>query len=462
MRRRTIHASLLAAFVLAVLSAPLRGGTLYVPLVVDEALGDHRITTEVRVTNDSDRARELSYVFLRAWFDGTLPDRETESVRLELAPHQSEILTDLVGPGVWGVLEVTADPEISITSRLVSDAEAETPRPGVEIPVLTSDNQVAADGTATLQGWRRDGGQVTDFYLLNLGHENARCEVELFRRQGAPITRQTVPVLPLGLQRFRDVLALVGEERRNEVSATVSCDQRFHAFALTVDPATAEMVHISPSGTGSSTLLPPGTVPDGPPPPAVQCPATAVFEKNGAFHRPQPGKETRIFNIPMAAGQVFTRLTVDVDFTPDDWGNPSDGNHSVFWFHRAQRWAGNVFGYVNVFGPDRNIAKISTNADLPAGDIEAFTEAAEFEKGITYHVRFVYDTGLRLMEAVFTVSTGTPFEEEIARVTGRTTANAIRTEEPGFFIYFGHRAGSPGPEVATFDWLYANLCVQLE
>ncbi len=92
----------------------------------------------------------------------------------------------------------------------------------------------------------------------------------------------------------------------------------------------------------------------------------------------------------------------------------------------------------------------------------AFTEPADFEKGVTYHVRYVYDTGLRLMEAVFTANKGTPFEEEIVRVTGRTTANVIRTRDPGFFVYFGHPRHTQGPEVATYDWLYSNLCVQLE
>ena len=194
----------------------------------------------------------------------------------------------------------------------------------------------------------------------------------------------------------------------------------------------------------------------------MECPAGALFAKPGAFHRPSPGKETRRFELPMIPGQIFTRLTVDVDFTPDDWGRPTDGNHAVFWLNRGERWAGNVFGYVNVFGPDKNFAKISTNADLRAGQIRAFKKSAVFEKGVKYHVHYVFDTTTRVMEAVFTVNTGTAAEEEVVRVTGTTTTNVIRTREPGFFLYFGHPTGTVGPEVPTYRWLYSDLCVQIE
>ena len=55
-----------------------------------------------------------------------------------------------------------------------------------------------------------------------------------------------------------------------------------------------------------------------------------------------------------------------------------------------------------------------------------------------------------------------PDEEEVVRVTGSTTTNVIRTKAPGFFVYVGHPVGGEGPEEPTYDWLYSNLCVQLE
>lgn len=452
---------LLAIAFLATVTPPLYGGTVYVPLVAEQELEGHRFTSEIRVTNESAAKRAFSYLFLPQWQDGTVADRDSAAVRLELEPHQSVVLTGLVPAGARGVLEVTADAEVSVTSRLVSVAADGQARPGVELPVVTSDNARGAGGASVLQGWRRDGGLETHFFVLNLGHEKTSCDVTVYRRSGGLIADETIAVPPLTLAGFDDALGLLGEDRRNEVSATVRCDQPHHPFALTVDRATAEAVYIVPSGSGRSTFTPPGAEP-GPPLPAVECPRRALFKKTGTFHRPKPGKETRSFEIATPAGQLFTRLVVDVEFVPGDWGEPANGNHAILWLNRTDRWAGNVFGYVNVFGPEKNIAKISTNADLRRGDIRAYTQDAVFEKGVRYHVHYEYDTSRRTMEAVFTAAPGTPDEREVARVTGATTARVIRSEEPGFFLYFGHPALSVGPEVPTYGWSYLNLCVQLE
>lgn len=453
---------LLALLITLTAAAPLWGGTLYVPLVLEQELDGNRLTTEVRVTNESSDFRAFSYLFLPLGSDGTVPERATASVELELEPHESVVLAGLVAPGERGMLEVTADEEVSVTSRLVSVTAAGRMRPGVELPALTSENHRAAGETAVLQGWRRDLGQETDFYMLNLGHATTSCEVALYRRRGGLIIEATVAVPPLALAVYDDVLGLIGEDQRNEVSATVRCDREFHPFALTVDRKTGEAVYIAASGSGRSALTPPGAEPPpGPPAPAVECPPGALLEKPGAFHRPSPGQETRRFLLATPPDQVYTRLVVDVEFIPDDWSRQPDGNHGIFWLNRTERWTGNVFGYVNVFGPDKDLAKISTNAGLPRGQIRAYSEPAVFERGVRYHVHYEYDTATQVMEAVFTADPDGPDEHEVARVRGATTTQEIRSEEPGFYLYFGH-SPSPGPEEPTYNWRYLNLCVQLE
>jgi len=161
-------------------------------------------------------------------------------------------------------------------------------------------------------------------------------------------------------------------------------------------------------------------------------------------------------------GKRYSRITVDVDVTPADWSNPSDGNHNVFWLHRATKWAGNVFGYVNVFGPEKSIAKISSNADLAPKDIWAYSESAELSKGEKYHVHYTFDADRRTMEAVFSTRAGTPQETEHVRVQGAAPTGRIDSDGDSFFIYFGHPTGLRGPEVMTYGWLYSNLCVQIE
>lgn len=443
------------------LAAPLWGGTIYVPLVIELELGGHLFTTQVRVTNNSDEVRELHYLYLENRSDGTVPVRADHSQRMGLSPRETELLTDFAGSGARrGILEIVADMEVSISSRLVRVVSGQPTGSGTEVPVLTSENLQPAATSAALQGWRRDGQYATDFYVLNLDHSAASCQITVYQRSGVQITTQTLPVKPLSLQYFDDVLNLLGENNRDDVSAMVSCNRSFHAFAMTVDKASGDLAYIPPSGTGASLLTPPNGID---PPPAFNCPSGAIFRKDSAFHRPTPGKEARRFEIPTPTGQVYTRIEVDVDFTPDDWANPADGNHAVFWLNRTERWASNVFGYVNVFGPNKNFGKISTNAGFaPGAQLRAHkTKEVVFEKGVTYHVNYVFDTNLRLMEAIFTTGTGTADEQEVGRATGSTTVNQIRTQEPGFFIYFGHPTGTAGPEVRTYNWLYSNLCVQM-
>ena len=54
----------------------------------------------------------------------------------------------------------------------------------------------------------------------------------------------------------------------------------------------------------------------------------------------------------MAANQTFDKITLDLDVKHGAWNaNGSNENHAIFWLNRGDKWAQNVYGYVNVFGP---------------------------------------------------------------------------------------------------------------
>ncbi len=442
----------------AALAAPAWSGTVYAPLIVDRDVDGNRFTTEVRATNGSAEVQTLSYLYIDAQADGTLPDRSLESVTVEILPHATVVLTELVPAGSVGFLEVTTGDEVAVSSRLVGTSVEGEKRFGTDIPVISSANMVPAKGSVILQGWSKDGSQeVTDFFLLNLSHVQNVCDVSIHRRSGTLVIQQTLTLPPLGLRPYPDILGLLGFDKKGEIRARVTCDRRFHAYAVIADLTTAELIYAPPSAFGSSTLSPPSQGPR----PDVACPPGAWFERAGAFHRPKVHQEVRFFELPLAAGR-YARITVDLDVTPGNWARPADGNHNVFWLHRSTRWAGNVFGYVNIFGPDKDFAKISSNADLPSQNIWAFTKSTTFSKGEKYHVRYTFDADLRRMEAVFTTKTGTPQETEVARVEGTAPTGRIVADGDSFFIYFGHPTGLDGPEVPTYGWLYSNLCVQIE
>ena len=65
---------LLASFLLlAFASLPAMAGTVYVPLVVDQELGNNLLTTEIRVTNNAQTVKGFSYLVLPSFTAGTRP-----------------------------------------------------------------------------------------------------------------------------------------------------------------------------------------------------------------------------------------------------------------------------------------------------------------------------------------------------------------------------------------------------
>jgi hypothetical protein len=184
------------------------------------------------------------------------------------------------------------------------------------------------------------------------------------------------------------------------------------------------------------------------------------FKFDGVFHSPTPENFKKRFNLPVTAGQEFTRICIALDVTIGSWylndEGKIDGNHSIFWLHRDKRWAGNLLGYVNIFGPEKNFLKMSTNIDLPKGKMHANKKNAVFQENQTYHFEYIYDT----QEGIY--KTVVQHKRKIfVQVQDSTTVEKIISKEPGFFLVFGHSDDEAGPEVPTIGWKYANLVVKI-
>lgn len=190
-----------------------------------------------------------------------------------------------------------------------------------------------------------------------------------------------------------------------------------------------------------------------------------VFEKPGVFHTPAPGAESQRFEIPMSAAGRFRRIVVEVDVTPGGWRARSEKktNHAVLWLNRGSKWRGNVFGYVNLFGPTRPRVKMANNVGQPAGTMLSQTRTWTAKPGRTYRFRYEYDAANGKVE--LTVSDA---GKVVAQLAEQATVERIASDphnddaQPGFFIVFGHPADSAGPEVPTYGWKYADLRVVFE
>ncbi len=443
--------SLIALILLMLLGAaqPLWGGTLYV-YGVNKVVRGNPFETEIRVHNDSGQQAELRYLFIPAGTNGlTAFDREVDPITVRVSPHTTTKFNDWVPFGKRGVLEISADDSVFVTARQIGTPAGGSREFGTELPVVTSRNALLPGRTAVLSGLTRSANRITpDLFLLNLSINRNTCAIEVFKRGGTLAVEQTLNVAPLSLNPFLDVLALVNLDNAADVTIAVTCEELAFPFAVTQNLETAEQLWVEPAGGGSSTLNPF---------PSNKCPADALLQLNDTFHTASRGNERATFIVPTTPGETYSRLIFTMEFTPGPWNRPSSWNHGLFWLQRTSTWAGNLFGYLNAFGPTRNTIKNASNVNLPRGVINAVEQGAVLSEGQTYVVNFTYDAAARFIETVITVKGGA----EIVRMEDTSTVNRITTKE-NFQLVFGHGAHEEGREVATIGWRYSNACLRLE
>ena len=439
-------------------------GTVYVPLIADPALDSVEVTTEIRLTNLGEVDHEVAAVFLPADVDGTLVDRTSPLVVTLEAGTSLVVDSSIFGATVRGVLEITTEPDVFVTARLVGVSNAGARRVGSDVPVASSENLLPAGSRILLQGIDRRGDAVSDLLLFNLAAAPNACAITAHRRNGNVTAEASWTVAPLSLLSVESVLAELGLDDVVEISLGIVCDGDALALAVRREVRTGEIALVLPAGSGASTLTPPSTTPPPPPPPPPPptnpsaCAQDAVFAAEGRFHRPKRGAETWEARV-LAPNKTFSQLVLEMDFTHGGW-DPAmpEGNHAIFWMHRDERWRGNVYGYVNLFGPPKNFARLGTYIQEDISPQE--TKVAVFEPGKTYHVRYILDTASQTGRVI--LSEG---GQEIARLRDTGIGNRITTGQDGIRVIVGHparTAGQAGPEVPTYGWNYSNLCVYVE
>jgi len=425
-------------------------GTVYVPLAVDQDLNGNRLETVIRITNTSANTdRAFSYLLIPANSDGT-ERNEDDIVEILLTPRSTFLLQNLVANGQTGMVEISAASEISVTARLEGMSVESVPVLGADTPVITSFNLLPGGTDVALQGWSRvDQQQQTDFHLVNLGQVATNCSTTIYDGNGSTLLNGFSFTQKAVSQRsYPDVLSLIGISNRDEITAVFNCDQAFYPYSTIHDLASGEVLFVSPSGSGRSSLLPPS---EGPP----REPGATVFELPGVFHTPTPGNEMRRFNVAHQGNPVYSRIILDMDLRHGGWHPRSGDLHSIFWLNRGGAWRNNVFGYMNAFGPNSNKIKLATNVNLNGGE-RSKTVGTVLQEGETYHIHFEYDTNIDVYFVEVKDSTG----QLVVRIVDQPTANTIRTTEQSWYVVFGHNAGAAGREVPTYGWNYMNLLLQ--
>lgn len=329
------------------------------------------------------------------------------------------------------------------------DAWIETARGGrtfiTRVPVISEQNRSEAGAVAYVNGLDPDASRLG---LVNLAERSAVCLVDLLRADGSPTgARATIDMPAVALKQLDDD-ALPGSDPE-AVTAQVTCDSPFYAYAVTVDPRTSEVAFATPETEAQAKA---GTKAP------VASKASVVFTAGGLLHEPTPKKEKAILRIPVPRALALSRMVIDWDVTPGAWSKKNQsGAHALIWLHRG-KFRSNTVANVNFFGPGKNRFRNNQNLDLPALSNTNGTAGMTLEKGRTYHFRYVYDAIAQSVEV--TASLNDRVLKTI-RMGGTASNHTITIPATGLVTELGHYSFQKGPEVATFGWRYSNLRVEM-
>jgi hypothetical protein len=245
MRHRAFSALLLTAALAAPLAAPLAAGDLIIPLASGVAADGTVYATRVWVSNTGTSARTWTPSFAGPGVDGT---KVPAGRPITVAPGATVPVTNLAPAGQSGLLLVSGAPQLVITARLEATARDGSLRAAVAGPTVSGHEVAAGHATLHLHGLsQRQGGLVTDLYLINASRQTAQCAVDAFRDDGSLIAtgvRSTLP--PLSVRVTEGALAQLGATAIDEARFAVSCDQPFYAYARVYKPGSGELNVMTP------------------------------------------------------------------------------------------------------------------------------------------------------------------------------------------------------------------------
>ncbi len=230
----------------ALLAAPLAAGELIIPLAAGAAADGSAWSTRVWVTNTGGVARRLSYTFIAPGADGT---KAATTGSLSIPAGDTVLARNLAPAGRNGMLLVSGAPQLLITPRLEAFGPQDALRGAAAGPVVSGVEIAPGNGKLHLHGLtHRQGGLITDLYVINAARQPAQCTVDAFHDNGSAIgntLRLTLP--PLSVRVTDRALASFGTTGIDEARFAISCNQAFYAYARVAKPGSAELNVVTPS-----------------------------------------------------------------------------------------------------------------------------------------------------------------------------------------------------------------------
>jgi hypothetical protein len=431
----------------SLLASAAWAGTVYVPLPGVSQVGTFAYEAEVAATNMAATASNTNQVLLSNDTDGT--QRPGQPATLQVPASR----TMVVKPGATfrGLLELSGSPNLRYAARLAGKGAAGAM--GVALPVVTSDNMKAANGSLVLQGLTRTNSRATNLALVNLGKFPSTCTVTLLRADGSSLgAASTVQLKSLSQRYFPDVFSVVpGAADQSDMRAAVSCNREFYAYALLTDSTSGEVAVVEPSGSGESSLSVPGAQPE--------CPTGATcYAAAGVVHKATKEKPVaRVTFVNTKAGDA-KRLKLTLDVTVGDWfAADPDAKHLVYWFviNKNQDMPGMLY----FRGPDEYTALARHGIALKHPQKLKITAPFQAVPGRTYHVVNDYDMGKGLY--TITVTDAATGEVKATLTDAPNVAKYTLKTTDKFLVDLGFPEGVTEDEVPGYNWTWSDVRVEV-
>ncbi|HEX9941118.1 MAG TPA: hypothetical protein VGG03_03820 [Thermoanaerobaculia bacterium] len=445
-----------ASLALSLLGAagPAFAGTVYVPVPDPVGATGSSHAMQVWITNSGAQQGPYKATFLDAGNDGT--KRPAPSAETPVPAARTVLLGGLGVRGRVGMVEIDATSQMSIEARLVNVSPSGQTSVSA-VPVISSENLFEAGRAAVLQGLGRDDarGDTTSLGIVNLAKQGAQCEVRVHRADGSAITAATtLTFAPLSLAYFGDAFGLLGVQKVADARILVTCNQPFYTFATIFLQSNSQIVFVTPSASGASTLTGPGGGGGDSPPVA----GAFVYTIPGLFHTVTEQKPKDKREIVLPRDLSLRRLVLDLDFVPGPWNREKvPGNHGLVWLYRA-RYRSNTIANINAFSPPKMTLKAAQNINLPPKSSTQEEAGIPWEQGRRYHLKYTYDaehgTVLVVLSSEGAVVRSFSYDST-------APGNVLTIPAKGLTVDFGHYPGQEGPEVANYGWTYYDFRVEM-
>jgi hypothetical protein len=454
---------------------PAFAGTVYVPIAPPQKIGDVIYRTQVAVGNPGAVARQLSTTFIGSGRDGT--QAGTAPATATVAAHGTLVLTNLTPAGRDGMLEISGAPELAVSAHLEAVSRTGRILSSASLPVVGSDQVVPGGAAAQLQGIGRTSAGVRHrFGLINLGLAEAACAVTAYRSAGTPVgqpVRFTVPAL--SHNSVVAPLAGFGSALFAEARVEVSCNASFYVYAVQLSPEGAATVARPSVTLGSDLSALQGFLDradgggdddkggrggggngdgdddgssddDGSDATGEPVVSQDQLSFPGLFLNARQGNSYRLFDLPLAPGVRYKRVTVDFDLYLNQWASP------LFNCITSLRRTDRVLYYGLIVRGDR----AKTVLDL--GRDELARDDGPWKQRTNYHIRMVTDAQTR--RVTLQVFQG---DRLVHTLSGAMTTRDL-TVPAGkkMRVDFGIGKVADGAYFPPLGWRFSNLTVKAE